>query len=67
VIGNLNPFFEFRAITAALEQKEDDPHAGAEDLKQIEKKCKNILLIGITCGLSAPYVAGNSSLFNQSF
>lgn len=47
------------ALLLSDELPEDDPHAGINDLKQlIGKDDENIVYIGITCGLSSPYVAG---------
>ena len=35
-----------------------DPIAGAKDLQEITQDAGHVILFGITCGLSAPYVAG---------
>ena len=32
--------------------------AGAKDLQEIAQDADHVVLFGITCGLSAPYVAG---------
>ena len=32
--------------------------AGAKDLQEIAQVADHVILFGITCGLSAPYVAG---------
>jgi N-acetylmuramic acid 6-phosphate (MurNAc-6-P) etherase len=42
----------------AAEQAEDNPVRGASDLQALEVGADRILFIGVTCGLSAPYVAG---------
>jgi N-acetylmuramic acid 6-phosphate (MurNAc-6-P) etherase len=34
------------------------PWAGAKDLQEITQGADHVILFGITCGLSAPYVAG---------
>jgi N-acetylmuramic acid 6-phosphate (MurNAc-6-P) etherase len=49
------------ALVLSDELPEDDPQKGAQELKEIvnEFEVDNVLyLIGVTCGLSAPYVAG---------
>ena len=46
------------ALFTSLEAPEDDFNKGQEDLIQITRGKKRVLYIGITCGLSAPYVAG---------
>ena len=35
---------------------------GAEDLKLLTQHAESVMLFGITCGLSAPYVAGQIDL-----
>ncbi len=35
---------------------------GAEDLKLLTQNADSVMLFGITCGLSAPYVAGQIDL-----
>ena len=40
------------------ELPEDDPGLGKRDLQSIIAGREHVLFIGITCGLSAPYVAG---------
>ncbi|XP_071487786.1 glucokinase regulatory protein-like [Diadema antillarum] len=52
-----------RALTHSVEAFEDSPGHGSKDLQELERSlasqgCQRILFIGITCGLSAPYVAG---------
>lgn len=46
------------ALIAAQEGAEDNPHQGADDLIAAAKGAKEVFYVGITCGLSAPYVAG---------
>jgi len=46
------------ALMRAAEQAEDNPVRGAADLEAAELDADRILFIGVTCGLSAPYVAG---------
>lgn len=47
-----------RALLTSEEAPEDDPTAGALCLKQVCEGKKRVLFIGISCGLSAPFVAG---------
>ena len=47
------------SLVLSNELQEDDPFIGAKDLDDIIKtKTGEIVYIGVTCGLSAPYVAG---------
>ena len=47
------------SLVISNEFHEDDPHVGAKDLQsKMEHEDGEIVYIGITCGLSAPYVAG---------
>jgi N-acetylmuramic acid 6-phosphate (MurNAc-6-P) etherase len=48
------------ALLLSDELPEDDPQQGAADLQSVEAEANGapVMLIGITCGLSAPYVAG---------
>ena len=46
------------AILLSDELPEDDPIAGAAQLAGVAELCDRVSLIGISCGLSAPYVAG---------
>ena len=46
------------AILLSDELPEDDPIAGAAQLAGAAELCDRVSLIGISCGLSAPYVAG---------
>ena len=41
-----------------MEASEDDPVVGASELKRIADAYDQVLFIGITCGLSAPFVGG---------
>lgn len=47
-----------KALLTSQELPEDDPIAGVKDLKEATNDATNVVLIGITCGLSAPYVGG---------
>lgn len=56
-----------RALFTSLELAEDDPVVGANKLKQLCENKTDVIYIGVTCGLSAPFVAGqlNYSLSHQ--
>lgn len=45
------------ALIKAQEGAEDDPHKAVEDVELLVKGKRRVLYIGVTCGLSAPYVA----------
>nr|XP_006825582.1 PREDICTED: glucokinase regulatory protein-like [Saccoglossus kowalevskii] len=47
-----------KALFTSQEAPEDDPEAGIQALKQVSQGKRKVLFIGITCGLSAPFVAG---------
>eukprot|EP01083_Nonionella_stella_P071002 190373_1 len=47
-----------KALLTSQALPEDDPTNGLQDLLDRTKNAKKVLLIGITCGLSAPYVGG---------
>lgn len=47
-----------KALIKAQEGAEDDPHQAWTDLQAVIEGKKRVLYIGVTCGLSAPYVAG---------
>jgi N-acetylmuramic acid 6-phosphate (MurNAc-6-P) etherase len=62
-----------QSLVISNELPEDDPHAGEADLRALVAGCDRVLFVGtcvcplfisahpfpgITCGLSAPYVAG---------
>lgn len=46
------------ALIRAQEKAEDDPHQAWEDLQGAMAGRSRVFYIGVTCGLSAPYVAG---------
>ena len=46
------------ALFMSQEAPEDDWRKGQEDLSRVSSNKTRVLYIGITCGLSAPYVAG---------
>ena len=46
------------ALLMSDELPEDDPNAGAKELQHLAKDCDEVLFIGITCGVSAPYAMG---------
>ncbi len=60
----LEPIFRYliaggdAALIAAQEGAEDSPQAGARELIDCLGDARRSLYIGITCGISAPYVAG---------
>jgi N-acetylmuramic acid 6-phosphate (MurNAc-6-P) etherase len=47
-----------KALFMSVEAPEDSWRDGVNDLEKITKDLDFVLFIGITCGLSAPYVAG---------
>ena len=47
-----------QSLVISNELPEDDPHQGEKDLATLVEGCDRVLFIGVTCGLSAPYVAG---------
>ena len=47
-----------RALFTSQELEEDDPILGANELKKATQGKTNVVVIGVTCGLSAPFVAG---------
>ncbi|XP_016346901.1 glucokinase regulatory protein [Sinocyclocheilus anshuiensis] len=47
-----------RALLTSQEAPEDDPALGARTLDKICAGKKHVLFIGISCGMSAPFVAG---------
>lgn len=61
---NLDPVYTYtiaggdKALFTSQEAPEDDPTAGMLCLKEISEGKKHVLYIGISCGLSAPFVAG---------
>lgn len=46
------------ALILSDELPEDDALAGVADLKVASNGSKHVMVIGVTCGMSAPYVAG---------
>uniref|UniRef100_A0A669E8Y4 SIS domain-containing protein n=1 Tax=Oreochromis niloticus TaxID=8128 RepID=A0A669E8Y4_ORENI len=57
----LSPFLYahvLRALLSSQEAPEDDPRLGVLSLKKVCEGKKRVLFIGISCGLSAPFVAG---------
>lgn len=59
-----NPAFRYLiagglpALIQAQEGAEDDPHQGMRDLENSAAGADDVFYVGITCGLSAPYIAG---------
>jgi len=53
-----SPFVTFSALVTSIEAIEDDPVAGAAELRHVSESFEHVLFIGITCGLSAPFVGG---------
>ncbi|KAK0069992.1 glucokinase regulatory protein [Biomphalaria pfeifferi] len=51
-----------KALFTSIELAEDDPVVGAEKLNQVCKEKASVVYIGVTCGLSAPFVAGQLDL-----
>ncbi|KAL6060531.1 Glucokinase regulator [Balamuthia mandrillaris] len=47
-----------KALFSSQEKAEDDPAAGRRDLEELTREKELVLFVGITCGLSAAYVAG---------
>ncbi|XP_070813984.1 glucokinase regulatory protein [Chaetodon trifascialis] len=47
-----------KALLSSQEAPEDDPRLGMLSLKKICEGKRRVLFIGISCGLSAPFVAG---------
>ncbi|KAM3857069.1 glucokinase regulatory protein [Diretmus argenteus] len=47
-----------RALFSSQEAPEDDPRLGMLSLKKLCEGKRRVLFIGISCGLSAPFVAG---------
>lgn len=58
------PIFDYliagtnKALIKAQEGAEDDPHQAIVDLKEKIGNTRNVVYIGVTCGFSAPYIAG---------
>ncbi|XP_070556809.1 glucokinase regulatory protein-like [Ptychodera flava] len=47
-----------KALLTSQEAPEDDPYSGIKALEEVSKGKSKVVFIGITCGLSAPFVAG---------
>ncbi|XP_053317085.1 glucokinase regulatory protein [Spea bombifrons] len=47
-----------RSIVTSQETPEDNPIMGAEELEKVCEGKKKVVYIGISCGLSAPFIAG---------
>ena len=64
ILKKTKPCFEYiiaggdRSLFTSQETFEDDPIVGADLLKKISADKERIIYIGITCGLSAPFIAG---------
>ncbi|KAM4601590.1 glucokinase regulatory protein isoform 2-T2 [Polymixia lowei] len=54
-----------RALLSSQESPEDDPKLGELSLKKLCEGKRRVLFIGISCGLSAPFVAGQLDLCLQ--
>uniref|UniRef100_A0A8C8DFZ2 Glucokinase regulatory protein n=1 Tax=Oryzias sinensis TaxID=183150 RepID=A0A8C8DFZ2_9TELE len=50
--------FSFSALLSSQEAPEDDPELGMLSLQKVCEGKKKVLFIGVSCGLSAPFVAG---------
>ncbi len=46
------------ALIKAQEGAEDDPNRAVEELQSVIGEAKKVLHVGVTCGMSAPYIAG---------
>lgn len=46
------------ALIQAQEGAEDDPYQAQRDLEAIAQNSQHVFYVGITCGFSAPYIAG---------
>ena len=46
------------ALVTSIEAVEDDPVEGAAELQRVTESFERVLFIGITCGVSAPFVGG---------
>ncbi|XP_078398114.1 glucokinase regulatory protein [Cetorhinus maximus] len=47
-----------KALVTSQELPEDNPEAGIKMLNRISERKEKVMFIGISCGLSAPFVAG---------
>jgi N-acetylmuramic acid 6-phosphate (MurNAc-6-P) etherase len=65
------PLFEYliaggdKALIRAQEGAEDDPHQAVRDLRAALGSAQRALYIGVTCGFSAPYIAGQLDYAKQ--
>ncbi|MGC8740357.1 MAG: hypothetical protein ACP5UB_02745 [Candidatus Sumerlaeaceae bacterium] len=50
------------ALIQAQEGAEDDPYKAQQELRQLAQGAPRVLYFGITCGFSAPYIAGQLEL-----
>ena len=63
-VGVSNDYFGYAcaggdsALLLSDELPEDDPLAGVADLQKASNSSTHTMLVGVTCGISAPYVAG---------
>jgi N-acetylmuramic acid 6-phosphate (MurNAc-6-P) etherase len=48
----------FSALVTSIEAVEDDPDEGAAELQRVTESLERVLFMGITCGVSAPFVGG---------
>jgi N-acetylmuramic acid 6-phosphate (MurNAc-6-P) etherase len=55
---SINHLYYFSSLVTSIEACEDDPIAGASELQRVTESFEHVLFIGITCGLSAPFVGG---------
>ncbi|EGD79396.1 hypothetical protein PTSG_12927 [Salpingoeca rosetta] len=58
-----------QSLVISNELPEDDPSQGAADLLSVTEDCDGVMFFGVTCGLSAPYVAGQieAAMHMESF
>ncbi len=69
------PYFDYliaggnKALVKAQEGAEDDPYQAVLELKEKESDAEKVIYVGITCGFSAPYIAGqmNYTLNNDKY
>ncbi|XP_063770997.1 glucokinase regulatory protein [Pseudophryne corroboree] len=47
-----------RCVVTAADAPEDNPNLGAQELEKVCEGKKKVVFIGISCSLSAPYIAG---------
>ncbi|HPB31691.1 MAG TPA: hypothetical protein PLB62_09565 [Candidatus Sumerlaeota bacterium] len=62
--AGMDPCFDYLiaggdlALIKAQEGAEDDPHTAQKDLERAAGNAEKIFYVGVTCGFSAPYIAG---------